>query len=436
MNQLCVNLLRAAALVLVVLALPVGSAGAQRAPEGEIADGIAKELKNIAAELRAQRKLFIFRLGEIENRLKSLEDANHAAIAAASKSRKSKKDRRKDRKANKEAEAVPPDPDKFANAPATVCRKGCPYTDLQVAATAAKEGDTITVAPGLYGTCAVLKKSVILRGLRDKAGKRAHLGGGACRGKAALIARAPKILIEGFEISNIKVSDKNGACVRIGNAKEVTIRDIFCHDSENGILGGVPESVVIIENSRFERNGAKGRAHGIYISKGESLVLRNSQILSSKDAGHSFKSGARRTLVEDSVIAALDGHNSRGIDFFGGGELILRRSVLQQGKNSENHDAIGIALSKSRRNPEPHSTLLEDNWIIFDDLERCCRWLINAKVFGPFTVRGNKIVGMTEAHLPSIEAQVIANNQLFENREAAGLPPYDGTIGSLPKPGK
>jgi len=158
-------------------------------------------------------------------------------------------------------------------------------------------------------------------------------------------------------------------------------------------------------------------------------------ILASKGQGHTLKSGARRTIVEDSVLAALDGRNSRAIDAYGGGELIVRRSVLQQSKNTDNHDFLGIALESRRINPEPHKTILEDNWFIYDDLARCCRWLLRAKNFGPFTVRNNRMVGLTGVNMPAIEKQVLADNTFFKNRKEAGLPPYDATLASLPKPG-
>ena len=69
-----------------------------------------------------------------------------------------------------------------------------------------------------------------------------------------------------------------------------------------------------VRNSVFERNGKGGKAHGLYINSGDALVLRNTAVIASKGQGHSLKSGARRTVVEDSVIAALDGRNSRAID--------------------------------------------------------------------------------------------------------------------------
>ena len=81
------------------------------------------------------------------------------------------------------------------------------------------------------------------------------------------------------------------------------------------------------------------------------------------------------------MLAALEGQNSRAIDAYAGGVLEVRRSVVQ-GKNSDNHEAIGIALEPQRMNPEPHTTLIEDNWIIFDDLGRCCRWLFRQSSFG------------------------------------------------------
>ena len=190
-----------------------------------------------------------------------------------------------------------------------------------------------------------------------------------------------------------------------------------------------------IEDSRFERNGAnQGYAHGIYINDGDNFVLRRSRIISTKEQGHTLKSGAKRTLVEDSVLAALDGRNSRAIDVYAGGVLEVRRSVIQQGKNSDNSAAIGIALEPKRINPEPHSTLVEDNWIIFDDLDRCCRWLFRARRFGPSTVRGNKIVGMTDLAKKNLMA-LVENDRSYQDREEAGLPAYDGTLSSIPEPG-
>jgi hypothetical protein len=317
----------------------------------------------------------------------------------------------------------------------TLCREGCAFSDLNAAIKAASPGSVIRVAPGIYGICGIVDKPLRLIGLKDASGKRAHLAGGVCNGKGPLVLKAPDIVIQGFEISNVTVPSKNGACIRIDpEAGDVIIRDIYCHDSEDGILGGPKRGNVTIEDSRFERNGSdQGQAHSIYVYDGDNLVIRRTQIFNTKGEGHTVKSGAKRTVIEDSILAALDSQNSRAIDFFAGGVLEVRRSVIEQGKNSDNSDAFGIALESSRINPEPHSTLIENNWIIFDDLERGNR-LLRVKQFGPITVRGNNIVGMTSIADSYIEA-VVENNRLYRDRNEAGLPKYDGSPSSLPKPG-
>ena len=57
-------------------------------------------------------------------------------------------------------------------------------------------------------------------------------------------------------------------------AGDITIRDVYCHDSEDGVLGGPKQGSVTIEDSLFERNGSGGRAHGIYINSGDNFILR------------------------------------------------------------------------------------------------------------------------------------------------------------------
>jgi hypothetical protein len=293
------------------------------------------------------------------------------------------------------------------------------------------------VPPGLTGTCGVIDRPLKLVGKKDGKGRRAHLAGGICLGKASLVVRAANVTISGLEISNNRGRDKNGACISIDlQTSDLKIDDLYCHDNENGILGGLNKGRLVITNSLFERNGANsGEAHALHINKGDELIIKKSRILATKGRGHSLKTGARRTVVEDSVLAALEGRNSGAIDAYGGGELIVRRSVLQQGKNFDSHEIIAIAMESRRIKSDPSATILEDNWFIYDDPARCCRWLLNGQRPGPFTVRNNTMVGLTNVHMPEIERKVLNENRFFKNRAEAQLPLYDGTSGSLPEPG-
>ena len=326
-------------------------------------------------------------------------------------------------------------PDKALDVKSTVCWRGCEFSSLSAAIKSSPSGGIVSVAPGIYDTCGVVDKPLHLIGLVDASGKRAHLAG-VCWGKGALVLRATDIVIQGFEISSIAVPDKNGACIEIdAEAGNITIRDLYCHDSEDGILGGPREGSVTIEDFRFERNGSnRGLGHGIYINSADNFILRHSQIISTTGKGHTLKSGARRTVIEDSILAALGGQNSRAIDAYAGGVLVVRRSVIEQGKNSDNNEAIGIALEPKRINPKPHSTLVEDSWIIFDNTQRCCRMLLRAEQLGPITIRRNKIIASTAIADSNLTALDV-DNRLYHDRAEAGLINYDGNLSSLPNPG-
>ena len=316
----------------------------------------------------------------------------------------------------------------------SVCYQGCDFQDLQQAVNATPPGGVVMVAAQINGTCAIIDKPLRLVGLRGKDGSRTHLVGGVCIGKGPLVINGPNISIEGIEISGIQVGDGNGACIRLDpGSRDITIKNVYCHDSQDGLLGGFTGRLTI-EDSVFEANGfGNGQAHGIYLTHGNELLISRSKILSTVNAGHSLKSGVQKVIVEDSIIAALNSHNSRALDAFAGGDITLRRNVIQQGPDSDNSEVIGLALEPARLLPYGHSLLLEDNWIIYDDDRRGGKILFRGKKLGPIVVRNNLMVGLNGMGMDGIKQE---GNRWAENRKQVGLPPYDGTLASLPSPGK
>lgn len=339
--------------------------------------------------------------------------------------------------AGKETAQAPPPPPvpKPAEPPKSpgvlsVCGQGCDFRDLQKAVDAAAPGGEIAVEAEINGTCAIIRKPLHIVGKRGTDGRRAHLAGGVCNGKAPLVTAAANIVIEGFEISGIAVGDGNGACIRLDpGTRDLSVRDIYCHDSQDGILGA-SDGHMLIEDSVFIGNGfGNGRAHGIYLVGGDEVLIRRSRILSTQNAGHLLKSGARKLTVEDSIIAALNGRNSRVLDAFAGGEVVLRHNVLQQGPQSDNSDMIGLALEPARLLPDGHSLIMEGNWVIFDNPDRR-GVLIRGRKLGPLTARNNTFVGLNGMGLDGVED---VGNRWLATRKLAGLPPFDGTLSSLPK---
>jgi hypothetical protein len=161
------------------------------------------------------------------------------------------------------------------------------HATLQAAIDAAAPGYAIRLSPDEFYQCATVSVDGLTIG-----GPGAHLRDVACGGKAALVVTADNVTIQDIECSGISVSDQNGACIRL-EAPSLTVRNVYFHDNDEGILGGLDGGTVIIEDSVFERNGRGGRAHGVYISsKVDRLEFRRNSVLSSKGEGHGLKSRA------------------------------------------------------------------------------------------------------------------------------------------------
>lgn len=278
----------------------------------------------------------------------------------------------------------------------------CQFRSLSEAVATLQDGDRLEIAAGDYREAALLTANSVT----IVAAKGAALKDTAYDGKAALLIRGNDTVIEGLECSGIQVPAQNGACIRL-RGRNLTLRNVYFHDSQQGLLSGGEVGEVIVEDSRFERLGAIGRAHAIYMSGGDHLIVRRSQILSSRDEGHEIKSRARKTTIVDNEIGSLLGHDSRAIDLPNGGDITIMNNIIQKGPNSLNPDLIGIALEKSL---EPHAdsrVVVTGNTLILDRPGRLMHSLI------PVEMAGNEIVSGSPR----------GDNNWYPDRMAAGLPP-------------
>jgi hypothetical protein len=312
--------------------------------------------------------------------------------------------------------------------PAGAAPPACDYGGLQDALDAALPGDHVVLAPGMYPEGASIGTPDLV--LRGEPG--AHLRGHAVEGKAALVVKAPRVLIEGIECSGIAVRDGNGACIRI-EGDDLTVRNVHFHDNQEGILGGPGGGVLLVEGSLFERNGFGGQAHGIYIGRTtDTFVFRNNRILATTGAGHGLKSRARRTIIESNVVAGLDGRDSRALDLPDGGDVVIRNNVLQKGPDSENTQLIGLALEGPLH--AVNRTVVEGNLLLFDTVPTGIvqTWaqalgllpakgvVIRSESPAPVVLRNNTIVG-ARTFGDGVAEQ---GNRLYRSRREAGLPPY------------
>lgn len=238
--------------------------------------------------------------------------------------------------------------------------------------------------------------------------------------KAALVLTGDNVLVENIECRHIQVKDQNGACIRF-EGKNLTIRNLYAHDSQSGVMTSDNAGIVKIEYSTFERLGGKaqgeGYAHALYIKASE-LFFYQSKILSIKGEGSGIKSRSKKVVIESSLLASMDGVDSRLVDMANYGELIIKNSILQQGSNTSNSQLLAYGLETNIASEfEVNRIELVDNIILFDN--KNSNVLISSRLVDEIVNRGNIFIGYFNFSL-----QFIKNNLWYTSRKRARILPY------------
>jgi pectate lyase len=164
---------------------------------------------------------------------------------------------------------------------------GKTYAKPCAAFAAAAAGDTVEIDAGTYTSDACNvgagKDNLTIRGVGGRA-KMDATGFAISNGKAIWVVNSDKVTIENIEFMGAAVPDWNGAGIRI-EAANLTIRNCYFHDNQDGILGGPPTDgtgEVLIEYSEFDHNGLGdgcnqgGCAHNMYLNHFGKFTLQYS----------------------------------------------------------------------------------------------------------------------------------------------------------------
>lgn len=228
---------------------------------------------------------------------------------------------------------------------------GKTYATPCAALAAATDGDVIEIdASKSYSgdVCAFAKNNLTIRGVGGRA--KIDAGGKSAGGKAIWVVQGNDTTIEDVELSGCKVVDKNGAGIR-QEGRNLTVRRVYFHDNENGILTGAnAESTIVIEDSEFGNNGAgDGYSHNMYIGEIKSFTLRGSYSHHAK-VGHLVKSRALRNYILFNRLTDENGNASYEIDLPQGGPSWIIGNVVQQSASTSNSGLVSYAR-ESKRNP-------------------------------------------------------------------------------------
>jgi hypothetical protein len=218
------------------------------------------------------------------------------------------------------------------------------------AARLAADGAVVELDPGIYrsGVAHWPQSRLIVRGVGDRPVITAD--GRSVEGRDIWLFSGDDVTVENVEISGARSQFQNGAAIRhMGSG--MTLRHVYLHGNENGILTGNarPDSDILFEHSEFARNGdGKGQAHNIYIGRAGRFEMRFSYSHES-NVGHLVKSRARENVIHYNRLSDDEqGASSYHVDIPEGGIAEIVGNVIEQGYRTVNHGIISFGGEEVR----------------------------------------------------------------------------------------
>ncbi|MCY0986586.1 right-handed parallel beta-helix repeat-containing protein [Nannocystis sp. ILAH1] len=242
------------------------------------------------------------------------------------------------------------------------------YKTVKEAVGAAKSGDVIEIDPGEYvdDISSIKVGDLTIRGVGDS---RPHLRATVPppnkKGIFVVEVGVGPVTVENIEFSGSKISEgdgNNGAGIR-AQGTDLTVRNCYFHDNQNGILAG--DGLMTIEYSEFAYNGEAGYEHNVYIGTAPKFVFRGNYSHHVK-SGHAVKSRALENhIVYNRLMEEADGNGSALIDLPQGGLSYVIGNLIQKGPMAENKYRIVFYKGEGGTNPDlrlfvSHNTFVND----------------------------------------------------------------------------
>ncbi|VAV95144.1 hypothetical protein MNBD_ALPHA02-1550 [hydrothermal vent metagenome] len=257
----------------------------------------------------------------------------------------------------------------------------------------AQDGDIIKILAGLYENdyAIIDQNDLTIEGINGLA----HLksSGNIPGGKAIWVTNGTNITIRNIEFSGARVSDKNGAGIRLQRGS-LTLENCYFHGNEMGILtAGRPDISLFINKSEFSRNiqdySVTGRlSHNIYVGTIAVFLLENS-ISRGTTYGHLVKSRARNTIIRNNrIFDEGDISASYLIDIPNGGQVLIENNYLFKNKGAQNNALIsygaeGMKYDKNYLTIKYNTAISEaDNSILLRNHSN-----VDAKILGNYLTR-------------------------------------------------
>lgn len=326
----------------------------------------------------------------------------------------------------------------FVSAANLTVGPGKMYAKPCAAFNAAKDGDTIKIeGSGSYNgdVCYISKNDLNIIGVNGR--PKIDANGQYAAGKGIWVFGGTNNTIDNIELSGAKVPDQNGAAIRL-DGKNLTVKNSYLHDNENGILTANSGGNVVVENSEFAHNGyGNGYSHNLYIGHIDSLTFIGNYSHDA-NAGHNLKTRATKNIVKynrfSSSVAGTAGSGapSYEVDFPNAGTVEFIGNIVQQPAKYNNPHLMTYGTEGATNGGNLYAI---NNTFINDASYASTHILVGSSVTTPVLIQNNIFAGsgqITNQGIATVKtnyanvAPAFVNKANYDLRPAANSPMVDG----------
>jgi hypothetical protein len=193
-----------------------------------------------------------------------------------------------------------------------------------------------------------------------------NAAGKSSQGKAIWVISGNNTTVENIEFTGAAVPDENGAGIR-EEGNNLTVRNCYFHDNQEGILSGAGNSTILVEFSEFARNGAgDGKSHNVYIGNVTKFIFRFNY---SHDSivGHLVKSRAAENDIFYNLLAGgSSGSGSYDLDLPNGGKSYVIGNLIEQGPQTLNGNILAYQEEGPASGNPDHELFVVNNTFVND----------------------------------------------------------------------
>jgi hypothetical protein len=245
---------------------------------------------------------------------------------------------------------------------------GKQYGTPCAAIAAAQAGDTIQIdTAGNYtgDVCQWSRSNLTLVGVGP--GRAViNAAGNSSQRKAIWVISGNNTTVENIEFLGATVPDMNGAGIR-AEGNNLTIRNCYFHDNQDGILTSAGNSTILIEYSEFDHNGAgDGFSHNVYIGNIAHLIFRYNYSHRAV-VGHLLKSrAAENDIYYNRLSDETTGTASYDIDLPNGGKSFIVGNLIEKGPLAQNSSLVNYEEEGVAAGNPDHELFVINNTMVND----------------------------------------------------------------------